>query len=66
MSIHKKNDSPATSDISISIVFNETTEDHYFTVTSESFSINIDLEEISQLYPAALNLLSGVKDGSSR
>ena len=66
MSIHKKNDSPATSDISISIVFNETTEDHYFTVTSESFSINIDIEELALLYPAALNLLSGVKDGSSR
>jgi len=66
MAIHKKTDSPATSDVSVSIVFNETTEDHYFTVTTEGCSINIDIEELALLYPAALNLLSGVKDGSTR
>ena len=63
-SIYKKGNSPAASDVSISIVFNEATEAHYFTVTAENFSINIDIEEISQLYPAALNLLSGIKNNT--
>ena len=63
-SIYKKGGSPAASDVSISIVFNEATEGHYFTVTSESFSINIGIEEIALLYPAALNLLSGIKNNT--
>ena len=66
MSIHKKNDSPATSDMYIGIATKDDGETHYFTIYSENRSVAIDIEELALLYPAALNLLSGVKDDNSR
>jgi len=66
MSIHRKGDSPSTSDIYIGIATKDDGETHYFTIYSENRSVAIDIEELALLYPAALNLLSGVKDGSPR
>ena len=66
MSIHKKSDSPASSDVSISIDTKDDGETHYFTIYSENRSVAIDIEELALLYPAALNLLSGVKNDNSR
>ena len=68
VAIHVEGQSPVVGDITISLQEGNVARDAVIVVRSDisgtdiSFSIN----ELAQLYPAALHLLSGVKDGSSR
>ena len=60
LAIHKKGDSPCMSTVHIRIDTRDEGATHYFTIYSEGKYIHLDIEELAQLYPAAINLLHGV------
>ena len=60
MAIHKKGESPCATDVYIGIETNDEGATHYFTICSDGKYIHLDIEELAQLYPAAINLLHGV------
>ena len=60
MAIHRKGEPPCSSDVYIAIDTNDEGETHFFTIRSGGKNIELDIEELAQLYPAAINLLHGV------
>lgn len=60
MAIHRKGDSPCSSDVYIAIDTNDEGKTYFFTIFSDGKYIELDIEELAQLYPAAINLLHGV------
>ena len=60
MAIHKKGESPCATDVYIGIDTRDEGATHYFIIFSEGKHIRLYIEELAQLYPAAINLLHGV------
>ena len=48
------------SDVHIRIDTRDEGATHYFIIFSEGKHIRLDIEQLAQLYPAAINLLHGV------